>query len=62
MAEQNTGGYLRVRKQSAATTNPGADTASLYFRDGTLPNTLKLVARAGTAGAETTIYDNIPTT
>ena len=60
MDEQNTGGFLRIRKQSAATTNPGADTASLYFRDGTTAGTLKLVVRAGASGAETTILDNIP--
>ena len=62
MESQNSGGMLQMVRQTASNTNPGANSAVLYFRDGTLPNTLKLVARAGTAGAETTIFDNIPTT
>ena len=32
----------------------------MYYRDGTNAGTLKLVVRAGAAGAETTILDNIP--
>jgi hypothetical protein len=58
--EQNSGGYLAMTKQTAAISNIGADRAGIYFRDGTVPGTLKLVVRAGTAGAETTILDNIP--
>jgi hypothetical protein len=59
--EANSGGVLRMTKATAAFTNPGAGLAGLYFRDGTNAGTLKLVVRAGAAGAETTILDNIPT-
>jgi hypothetical protein len=58
--EQNSGGYMNFNKATAAGTNPGAARAILYFRDGTNAGTLKLVVRAGAAGAETTILDNIP--
>ena len=54
------GGNLRLLKSTATANVPGADTGVLYFRDGTTAGTLKLVVRAGTAGAETTILDNIP--
>ena len=57
----NSGGQIRMTKQTAAASNPGASMGTLYFRDGTNANTLKLVVRAGAAGAETTILDNIPT-
>ena len=60
LLEANSGGYLRLTRQTAATPNPGANLGSLYFRDGTTVGTLKLVVRAGAAGAETTILDNIP--
>lgn len=60
LLEANSGGYVRLTKQTAATPNPGAGLGSLYFRDGTNAGTLKLVVRAGAAGAETTILDNIP--
>jgi hypothetical protein len=62
LSEQNSGGRLRIVKATAAVTNPGTDRAEIYFRDGTNAGTLKLVVRAGTAGAETTILDNIPQT
>jgi hypothetical protein len=62
VGEQNSGGYLAMTKQTAAISNIGADRAGIYFRDGTNAGTLKLVVRAGTAGAETTILDNIPQT
>ena len=52
---------MTMVRQSAASSNPGALLARLYFRDGTTTGTLKLVVRAGAAGAETTIFDNIPT-
>lgn len=57
---ENSGGKLTMVRATAAVTNPGANYASLYFRDGTTAGTLKLVVRAGAAGAETTILDNIP--
>jgi hypothetical protein len=56
----NDGGQLRMNKQTTTTASPGANRAALYFRDGTNAGTLKLVVRAGAAGAETTILDNIP--
>jgi hypothetical protein len=55
------GGHATLVRANAAMTNPGANTGRLYFRDGTNSGTLKLVVRAGAAGAETTILDNIPT-
>ena len=60
IGENNSGGTLRLERATAAQTNPGANLARLYFRDGTTTGTLKLVVRAGAAGAETTILDNIP--
>ena len=58
---QNSGAQFTMVRATAAATNPGANLARLYFRDGTNAGTLKLVVRAGAAGAETTILDNIPT-
>ena len=58
--ENSSGGRIRFKKLTAASGNPGADYAQLYFRDGTNAGTLKLVVRAGASGAETTILDNIP--
>jgi hypothetical protein len=60
IGENNAGGTVRFERSTAAQTNPGANYARLYFRDGTNAGTLKLVVRAGAAGAETTILDNIP--
>jgi hypothetical protein len=62
LLEANSGGYVRLTRQTSATPNPGANLGSLYFRDGTNAGTLKLVVRAGASGAETTILDNIPQT
>ena len=61
-AEANSGTRLNFTKQTAAEAFPGTGQARLYFRDGTNAGTLKLVVRAGTAGAETTVLDNIPQT
>ena len=61
IGSRNSGGEMTMVRQSAASSNPGALLARLYFRDGTTTGTLKLVVRAGAAGAETTIFDNIPT-
>lgn len=61
MGDYNSGGVIDVRKLGVVGYNPGANRALLYFRDGTNAGTLKLVVRAGAAGAETTILDNIPT-
>jgi len=55
------GGWLQLRKVTSAVSNPGSSLGNIYFRDGTNAGTLKLVVRAGAAGAETTILDNIPT-
>jgi len=60
MGEENSGGRLTITRQTAATTNPGANIARFYLRDGTNAGTLKFVVRAGASGAETTILDNIP--
>jgi hypothetical protein len=60
LLEGNAGGQMVMVRATAAQGNPGANLASLYFRDGTTAGTLKLVVRAGAAGAETTILDNIP--
>jgi hypothetical protein len=58
---ENSGAYAQFTKASSALAVPGATGyAKLYFRDGTTAGTLKLVVRAGAAGAETTILDNIP--
>ena len=60
LREENSGGLLEIKKQTAAASNPGSGNGKIYFRDGTNAGTLKLVVRAGAAGAETTILDNIP--
>jgi hypothetical protein len=60
LAQANSGGVMIMGRQTAAYSSPGANSAALYFRDGTNAGTLKLVVRAGAAGAETTILDNIP--
>jgi hypothetical protein len=61
LAEASSGGFLRLARMTAQAASPGANIATLYFRDGTNPSTVKLVVRAGAAGAETTVLDNIPT-
>jgi hypothetical protein len=58
--EANGGGQVQLERNTSLPTNPGANNALIYFRDGTNAGTLKLVVRAGAAGAETTILDNIP--
>jgi hypothetical protein len=55
------GGWLQATRLNQATANIPADNGQVYFRTGTNPNTLKLCVRAG-AGAEQTVFDNIPTT
>jgi hypothetical protein len=60
LTEASSGGAITLARPTAAFSNPGANTGRLYFRDGTTTGTLKLVVRAGAAGAETTILDNIP--
>lgn len=60
LQEQSGGGSVQYNKCTSAAGSPGADKGVLYFRDGTNAGTLKLVVRAGAAGAETTILDNIP--
>jgi hypothetical protein len=62
LAYANAGGNLTLVRSTAAHSNPGANVARLYFRDGTNAGTLKLVVRAGAAGAETSIIDNIDQT
>jgi hypothetical protein len=60
LKEENSGGALSLTKMTSAAGNDGAGVGRIYFRDGTNAGTLKLVVRAGAAGAETTILDNIP--
>ena len=60
LGQANSGGQINITKQTTTAGNPGANVGRLYFRDGTNAGTLKLVVRAGAAGAETTILDNIP--
>jgi hypothetical protein len=60
MFETGAGGFLQMTRHTAAVGNPGANIGALYFRDGTNAGTLRLCVRAGAAGAETTILDNIP--
>jgi hypothetical protein len=60
LVEESSGGRLRLTKMTSAAANPVAGQAKIYLRDGTTAGTLKLVVRAGAAGAETTILDNIP--
>jgi len=60
MGEFNNGAIYEFVRATAQSYSPGANRATMYFRDGTVPGTLKLVVRAGAAGAETTILDNIP--
>jgi len=60
MGEFNNGAIFEFVRATGASYSPGANRATLYFRDGTTAGTLKLVVRAGAAGAETTILDNIP--
>jgi hypothetical protein len=62
IGEANGGGAIRMTRQTSAPTAPGANYGRLYFRDGTTSGTLRLVTRAGTAGVETTLIDNIDTT
>jgi hypothetical protein len=60
LREENSGGALTQQRAISSPTNPGDNLAKMYFRDGTTAGTLKLVVKSGTAGAETTILDNIP--
>jgi hypothetical protein len=53
------GAFLGMAKATSAPTNPGANSARVYFRDGTVPGTLKLVVRAGDSGVEETLFDNL---
>jgi hypothetical protein len=59
-SESGGAGFLRFTRSTSAPASPGANLAFIYFRDGTNAGTLKLVVRAGAAGAETTVLDNIP--
>jgi hypothetical protein len=54
------GAFIAMKKTTSAVANPVADVARMYLVAGTTAGTLKLVIKAGTAGAETTILDNIP--
>jgi hypothetical protein len=60
MNAYSSGGFIQMAKSTATYPAPGANSAYLYLRDGTNAGTLKLCVKAGAAGAETTILDNIP--
>ena len=62
LTEESSGARLTLVKLTTAATNPGANTAKLYFRDGTTAGTLKFVARTGASGIEETIIDNLSST
>jgi hypothetical protein len=57
---QNAGGGLQIwARATAAYSNPGANSAATYFRDGTLAGTLRFVSITGASGVEETLIDNI---
>jgi hypothetical protein len=60
LREVGGGGNIFMSKATSAPGAPGTGIGTIYFRDGTNAGTLKLVVRAGSAGAEVTILDNIP--
>jgi hypothetical protein len=62
LREELSGGLYQSQKLTGAASNPGNGSGKIYFRDGTNAGTLKLVVRAGAAGAETSIIDNIDQT
>jgi hypothetical protein len=61
LGEAFSGGRLQMSRATSAISNPGTNAATLYYRDGTTTGTLRLAVRAGTAGVETTLIDNIDT-
>ena len=62
LGSRNSGGELTLVRETAATSNPGANLARIYFRDGTTAGTLKFATRTGASGVEETIVDNISST
>lgn len=64
IAPSGTGALIQFTRQGAAApAAPGnANVLRLYTRDGTVGGTLALALRAGTAGAEQVLLDNIPQT
>jgi hypothetical protein len=62
IGEVNSGGTIRMTRQTTAVAAPGANMARTFFLDGTTAGTLKLVTRAGVSGVVTTLIDNIDTT
>ena len=61
LREVASGGNLYMVRATSAPAAPGANVATMYFRDGTTSGTLKMMARAGASGAEETLIDNINT-
>lgn len=55
-------GVLELYSNNDTITAPGSNRGRIYFKNGTISGTLKLVTIAGTAGIETAIIDNIDTT
>jgi hypothetical protein len=56
----NGGGFAQLKRAGTSAVPGVTDFARLFIVAGTNAGTLKLVVRAGAAGAETTILDNIP--
>ena len=62
LREENSGGFLRLTKQTAIGATLATNQAKIYLRDGTTAGTLKLVVRAGASGVEETLFDNLDQT
>ena len=62
MGEFNNGGIFELVRGTAQSYSPGANRATLYYRDGTTSGTLRLATRTGASGIEETIVDNISST
>ncbi|HEX2295977.1 MAG TPA: hypothetical protein VHN37_11785 [Actinomycetota bacterium] len=60
LGEASAGGYLVLAKAAEEQASVAADRLRVYVRDGTTPGTLRLVVKAGSAGPETTLLDDIP--
>ena len=60
--EENSGGVIRLTKQTSQAASPSSGQAKIYLRDGTNAGTLKLATRAGASGVEETLFDNLDQT
>ncbi len=62
LSEQNSGGLVTFTRQTTAITNPGTNTAGVYFSTGEASGSLRLSLKAGSSGEEVTLLENIPQT